>query len=500
MDNVFACVQANSVSTACGLILLFTLARMDVMKTPINASERPVTSEARVKPSPLERAQQIMVGMVRSEKERQWIGMRMETFQRAYLRRIDTLSIKDACDYLEGLMRRGQADWQVKQSLDAIGFLMRDGYERRDMGIPELRVAWGLRLNERMGISVPDAHDPQVEKDISVVDRIRRVLRVAHYAMKTEKAYTQWWERFEQFSGLRCQCENASRGATSPTLGPDDVRSFLEHLAVERKVSAATQRQALNALVFVFGQVLGQPLGNLGDWTIAKSSRRLPCVLTASEVQAVLSRLTGTPALVGQLLYGSGLRLSEALRLRFKDVDFAHGTIVVRDGKGEKDRVTMLPQSVREPLLEHLRGVWKQHQEDLRVGGGNVELPYALAVKYPNAEREWCWQFCFPAPGLSKDPRSGAIRRHHLHESTIQRAMTTAVRQSQIGKPANCHTLRHSFATHLLEANYDIRTVQELLGHSDVATTMIYTHVLNRPGLAVRSPLDGIVPAVSARA
>ena len=242
--------------------------------------------------------------------------------------------------------------------------------------------------------------------------------------------------------------------------------------------------------MFVFGQVLGRPLGSLGDWTIAKASRRLPCVLTVDEVQQVLSRLNGVPALVAQLLYGSGLRVTEALRLRFKDVDFDGGRIVVRDGKGEKDRVTVLPHSIQEPLREHLRTVWRLHQQDLKVGGGNVQLPYALAVKYPNAQREWCWQYCFPAPGLSKDPRSGVIRRHHIHESVIQRAMTSAVRESGIGKPANCHAFRHSFATHLLESNYDIRTVQELLGHSDVATTMIYTHVMNRPGLGVRSPLD----------
>ena len=471
------------------------------MRNPIPAQERPVATAGKVEQSPLERAKQIMSGMVGSEKEQRWLGMRMENFQRAFERRLESVSTKDVCDYLESLMCREQADWQVKQSLDAIGLLMRYGYGRDDLGIPELREAWGRRLNERVGISVSEPTTQTGEPSGSVIDRIRRVLRVAHYAMKTEKAYTQWWERFEQFALARNEVlgthagENASRGATSPTLGPDDVRGFLEHLAVERKVAAATQKQALNALVFVFGQVLGRPLGNLGDWTIAKSTRRLPCVLTVDEVQAVLSQLKGIPALVGQLLYGSGLRLSEALRLRFKDVDFTHGTIIVRDGKGEKDRVTMLPQSVREPLLEHLRGVWKLHQDDLRVGGGNVQLPYALAVKYPHAEREWCWQFCFPAAGLSKDPRSGVIRRHHLHETTIQRAMTAAVRQSQIGKPANCHTLRHSFATHLLEANYDIRTVQELLGHSDVSTTMIYTHVMNRPGLAVRSPLDGMIPS-----
>ncbi len=431
--------------------------------------------------SPLQRAKQIVAGMARSEKDAHWLGLRMENFLRVYEHRIDSVTTRDVCDYLERLMRQGQKDWQVKQSLDAIGLMLRHGYKRDDdVGVPQLREAWGVRLNEKVGITVADLPVANDGQPVVVVDRIRRVLRVAHYALKTEKAYTQWWERFERFAEER----------STEELGPDDVRAFLEHLAVERHVAANTQKQALNALVFVFGQVLGRPLGNLGDWTIAKSSRRLPCVLTVEEVEQVLSRLTGVPALVTQLLYGSGLRLMEALRLRFKDVDFTSGRVLVRDGKGEKDRVTVLPQSLQEPFLEHLRSVWRQHQDDLKVGGGNVELPYALAVKYPHAEREWCWQYCFPAPGFSKDPRSGVIRRHHLHETTIQRAMTFAVRASQVGKPANCHTLRHSFATHLLEANYDIRTVQELLGHSDVATTMIYTHVMNRPGMGVRSPLD----------
>ncbi len=456
--------------------------------------------------SPLERAKQIAAGMARSSKDAYWLGVRMENFLRGHEHRIDRVFVNDVCDYLEQLLKRGQPDWQVKQSLDAIGLLMQHGYQRADLGVPQLREAWGVRLNERVGISVADPTAGTEGRPVVVVDRIRRVLRVAHYALKTEKAYTQWWERFEEFARTRNaglgapEVEDASRGATSPTLGPDDVRAFLEHLAVERKVSAATQKQALNALVFVFGQVLGRPLGSLGDWTIAKSSRRLPCVLTVAEVQKVLSHLNGVPALIAQLLYGSGLRLTEALRLRFKDVDFENGRVIVRDGKGEKDRVTVLPLSIHEPLREHLRSVWRLHQQDLSVGGGNVQLPYALAVKYPHAEREWCWQYCFPAPGLSKDPRSGVIRRHHLHESTIQRAMTNAVRQSQVGKPANCHALRHSFATHLLESNYDIRTVQELLGHSDVATTMIYTHVMSRPGMGVRSPLDGIARTVPARA
>lgn len=303
---------------------------------------------------------------------------------------------------------------------------------------------------------------------------------MAHYALKTEKSYTQWWERFEKFSGDRPEAE----------LGADGVRAFLEDLAVERQVSAATQKQALNALVFVFGQVLGRPLGNLGDMILAKPKRRLPCVLTIEEVNRVLGELDGVPLLIGQLLYDSGLRLLERCGCESR-MSNSTADKSLCDGKGEKDRVTVLPEVIREPLLEHLRGVWRLHQQDLNAGGGRVQLPYALAVKYPNADREWCWQFVFPAAGLSKDPRSGAIRRHHLHETTMQRAMNEAVRRSGVAKPASSHTMRHSFATHLLESDHDIRTVQELLGHSDVATTMIYTHVMNRPGIGVRSPLDG---------
>ena len=436
--------------------------------------------------TPLEFAKRMAVPFSKNPKDLHWLGVRMENFQRACGAKTGTVGVVEICDYLEGLMRKNQAEWQVKQSLEAIAMLMRNGYQRKDLEIWDLREAWGARLNQRAGIAVPVVKVAAPDGVASVTERMQRVLRVAHYAQKTEKAYTQWWERFEKFSGGRPEGE----------LGAAEVKAFLEHLAVERHVSAATQKQALNALVFVFGNVLGRPLGNLGDMFLAKPKRRLPCVLTVDEVGRVLAELEGVPALIGQLMYGSGLRLMEALRLRLKDVDFENGQIVVRDGKGEKDRVTVLPESLREALRAHMRQVWQMHRDDVAAGGGRVELPYALAVKYPKADQEWCWQYVFPAPGLSKDPRSGAIRRHHLHETTIQRAMKAAVRRSGVAKPASCHTLRHSFATHLLEAGYDIRTLQELLGHSDVETTMIYTHVLNRPGIAVRSPLDGRVNVV----
>jgi integron integrase len=273
-------------------------------------------------------------------------------------------------------------------------------------------------------------------------------------------------------------------------LGPEAVKEYLEYLAVARKVSASTQNQALNALVFLYEQVMGEPLGTVGEFTRAKRPKRLPVVLTREEVNRLLGVLTGTYRLMAGLLYGSGLRLMECMRLRVKDVDFAHHQIVVRDGKGQKDRVTMLPQRFQPPLREHLARVKEQHDNDLAQGLGAVYLWPALERKYPNAAREWIWQYVFPSGRLSVDPRSGTVRRHHLHENALQRAVKETAVKVGLTKQMSYHVLRHSFATHLLEGGYDIRTVQELLGHADVSTTMIYTHVLNRPGLAVKSPVD----------
>lgn len=290
-----------------------------------------------------------------------------------------------------------------------------------------------------------------------------------------------WVRRYVVFHGKRHPSE----------LGAAEVAAFLTHLAVRGKVAASTQNQALNALVFLYRHVLEQPLPDELDGIVrAKKPARLPVVLTRDEVQRVLSQLEGVYALVGGLLYGSGLRLLEALRLRVKDLDSAPRQLTVRDGKGAKDRVTMLPERLVEPLQAHLRGVRHLHRQDLGAGNGAVHLPGALARKYPSAATAWGWQYVFPAPALAVDPRTGVLRRHHLHESSVQKAVGAAVRRAGIEKRASCHTLRHSFATHLIEAGYDIRTVQELLGHSDVRTTMIYTHVLNRGGRGVRSPLD----------
>lgn len=310
---------------------------------------------------------------------------------------------------------------------------------------------------------------------------VHEKLRAGHYSRRTEEAYLGWIRRFIRFHGGRHPRE----------LREPEVVSFLEDLAVAGKVSASTQNQALNALCFLYGQVLEQKLGSLGAFARARRPERLPVVLSREEARSLLAALDGSMRLIGELLYGCGLRLLEALRLRVKDVDFARLQITVRGGKGDKDRVTMLPVSVAGRLREHLEEVRRRHSAELAAGRGEVWLPEALGVKFPKAPREWAWQWVFPARQLSKDPESGRIRRHHVHENAVQKAVQAAVAKSGLAKRATCHTLRHSFATHLLENGYDIRTVQDLLGHKDVTTTQIYTHVMQKPGIGVRSPLDG---------
>ena len=273
-------------------------------------------------------------------------------------------------------------------------------------------------------------------------------------------------------------------------MGEKEIGEFLTHLAVEENVAASTQNQALSALLFLYREVLRKDLDLPIELVWAKRSNHLPTVLTKQEARQVIAQLTGVHRLIAQLLYGGGLRLMECMRLRVKDLDFGHHQIVVRHGKGGKDRLTILPDSVIEPLRAQLAVAKQLHEQDLSNGYGAVYLPYALERKYPQANKEWIWQYVFPATQLSRDPRSGVIRRHHLHENTVQKAVKRAAKKAGITKRVTPHTFRHSFATHLLEAGYDIRTVQELLGHKDVKTTMIYTHVLNRGALAVRSPLD----------
>jgi integron integrase len=324
-------------------------------------------------------------------------------------------------------------------------------------------------------------------------EQVREVLRFHHYSLRTEKAYWQWIRRYLAFH-RRPDHSGPQGGWRHPKeMGAPEVAQFLAHLAVAGNVAASTQNQALNALVFLYEQVVQQPLGDLGEFARVKRPARLPVVLTQEETQRVLAALKpGTGNLIIRLLYGTGMRLMECLRLRVKDVDFATGRIVVREGKGDKDRITMLPDCLKVELQTHLERVKLLHETDLAEGFGRVHLPHALARKYPKADREWAWQYVFPAAGRSKDPRTGMVRRHHVHELAVQRMMKDAVRLAKLKKPATCHTLRHSFATHQLEAGYDIRTVQDLLGHQDVATTMIYLHVMQKPGLGVKSPLDRI--------
>ena len=336
------------------------------------------------------------------------------------------------------------------------------------------------------------------EKPRKLLDQVRDVLRLKHYAIRTEEAYTDWIRRFILFHNKRHPRD----------MGAEEITAFLTHLAVEQNVAASTQNQALAALLFLYREVLRHDLGPV-EPVHAQKPQRLPVVLTREEVRQIFAQMDGLHLLMAQLLYGTGMRLMECIRLRVKDVDFARHELLIRDGKGEKDRVTMLPESLVAPLQEHLKQVRALHQRDLAEGHGAVYLPYALERKYPNAAKEWGWQYVFPATRLSVDPRSlpspsgkpvlsaaqeGAggegLRRHHLDESSLQKAVRAAVQKTGIAKPASCHTFRHSFATHLLEAGQDIRTVQELLGHADVKTTMIYTHVLNRGPLGVRSPLD----------
>jgi integron integrase len=317
-----------------------------------------------------------------------------------------------------------------------------------------------------------------------LLDLVRQAVRVRHYSIRTEEAYVLWVRRFVLFHGTRHPAE----------MNAAEVSEFLSHLATQQRVAASTQNQALNALVFLYRHVLKQPLAELDGLIRAKKAKRLPVVFTREEVRRILDRMEGRNRLVAGLLYGSGLRLLEALRLRVRDADFAMAQLVVRDGKGSKDSVSMLPQQLVPALRSQLALTRVLHEQDLAEGFGEVWLPDALARKYPAAPREWRWQYVFPAERRSRDPRDGKERRHHLGESAIQKAVTAAVRAAGIPKQGSCHSLRHSFATHLLEAGYDIRTVQELLGHSDVRTTMIYTHVLNRGAGAVKSPLDAPSP------
>lgn len=322
-------------------------------------------------------------------------------------------------------------------------------------------------------------------KSPSLLEDVRRIMRLKHYSLHTERSYCDWIKQFIKFHRMqdRQTLFEESEGK---------IEAFLSHLAIERKVAASTQNQAMNALIFLYKQVLSQPLEKRIDAIRSNTHRHIPVVLSVEEVKQILPRLEGAAQLVVKLLYGSGLRISEAVRLRVQDVDFGYKQITVRSGKGDKDRVTTFAATMVPLLQNHLDTVKAVHQQDLAAGFGAVYLPFALAKKYPNAEWEWGWQYVFPARSLSVDPLSGATRRHHLDQSVINKAIRAAVRQAGISKRVSAHTFRHSFATHLLQRGTDIRTIQALLGHSDLETTMIYTHVLNQGGQGVVSPLDDL--------
>lgn len=313
-----------------------------------------------------------------------------------------------------------------------------------------------------------------------LLDQMRDRIRARHYSIRTERAYLDWAKRYVLFHDKRHPRE----------MGAQDIEAFLSHLAMQGQMAASTQNQALAALRFLYKDVLNIDLPWLDGLTRAQRKEQRPVVLTRSEVQQILGRMTGVYGLIARLLYGTGMRLMEGMRLRVKDVDFERREIIVRDGKGAKDRVTMLPESLIQPLTVQLEHTRRIHEQDLHEGFGEVYLPVALESQYPNAGRQWGWQYVFPAERRSTEPRSGQVRRQHLDEKSVQRMMKKAVADTGIAKLATPHTLRHSFATHLLESGYDIRTVQELLGHKNVQTTMIYTHILNHGGRYVRSPLD----------
>jgi integron integrase len=396
-------------------------------------------------------------------------------------------SVADIRKFLFELsIQRSIQPWQVHQAEEALVFLY-EGFLGIDLGLDAARP-----LAPAPGISNPNFKAPQQFKDRTpskteeqtrygdLYSRLRSVIRAHHYSIRTERAYEQWVGRLLSFHQDKCP----------DFIDADDIQSYLNYLAEERKVAASTQNQALNAIVFFFREVLKRDPGDFSDFVRAKRPTHVPEVLTRSEIQGLLDAMAGVNQLMAGLLYGAGLRLMECIRLRVKDIDFDARHLTVRDGKGRKDRKTMLPERFQDLLkqqLEHARGLY---EADLKKGVAGVYIWPGLDRKYPNAAREWIWQYIFPSNRLSVDPRSHTTRRHHLHSSSLQKAVKNAAARAGLSKRVTCHTLRHSFAAHLLENGHDIRTVQELMGHSDVSTTMIYTHVLNRPGITVKSPAD----------
>ena len=411
-------------------------------------------------------------------------------------------SKKNLLAYLQELARKETVkNWQFVQAIDALEIFFLDVlksswadefdwdfWKQSAKNISSEHHTLKREVPENSSQSVPDESKQKEfstgqksvqSRNDKILAKVRDEIRSRYYSIRTEETYLNWTKKFILFHNQQDIAQ----------MGEAEVKSFLEYLAVKRNVSPATQKQALNALIFVYRQVLNRPL-ELGNFQRPRPKQKLPVVLTRAEVHALLSRLTGVHELMAGLLYGTGMRLMECVRLRVKDIDFGFRYITVRSGKGNKDRRVPLPEKYYHKLQEHLRKVKELHESDLSRGFGEVYLPNALDRKYPGMSKEWIWQYVFPSSRLSVDPRSGRVRRHHVHENSLQKAIKKAALEAGLSKRVSCHTLRHSFATHLLEAGYDIRTIQDLLGHADVSTTMIYTHVMNRPGLIVKSPVD----------
>jgi integron integrase len=432
------------------------------------------------------------VGVRVPDKEAYWLGFHLERFLTYCRKQGGLLDLATSVAAYKVYLQQQEPripEWQLAQAAEALQLFARgiEGWRWETTGPEGPKPRFRIRTTGIMGGVAPAetavaAGPPPPEAD-TAVEEMRRAIRVSHYSLRTEQAYLEMVRRFLLFTG-----------AVAPAgLSTDHVRRFLEHLAVERKVAASTQNQALSAILFFFKRVLRRELGDFSDTVRAARGRRLPVVLSREEMQRFLATGEGTSGLMLRLIYGTGLRLMECLRLRVKDVDFERNAIHVRAGKGDKDRMVMLPEKIRPMLEQHCERLRTLHASDQAAGLAGVWLPGALEEKYPNAGKEWGWQWLFPAKGLSVDPRTGVQRRHHLHDNTLHKAVKLAAERAGIAKPVSCHTLRHSFATHLLESGTDIRTVQELLGHESVETTQIYTHVMQRPGLGVRSPLDSVV-------
>jgi integron integrase len=396
-------------------------------------------------------------------------------------------SAEDVYSFLADLeTQKGFEAWRVDQARDALIFLYRD-FLKFDLKLQKMGGEQGRKSpkikkdnEEAEFLDRVISKSDLMSKHAKLYKQLQSELRMRHYSLRTEQAYKSWVGRFISFHGLK----------SPEKLGADEIKDYLDYLAQVRNVSGGTQNQALNAIAFLYNQVLKVDPGSFEEFVRARRTRRLPEVLTQKEVHKLLKCMAGISYLMSGLLYGSGLRLMECVRLRVKDLDFERRQIMVRDGKGHKDRITVFPEKFAPLIKDHLKYVKKMFNQDIEAGSAGVYMWPALERKYPNAPREWIWQYVFPATKLSIDPRSRKVRRHHIHESSLQKAVKAAAKKAELTKRVTSHTLRHSFATHLLEGGYDIRTVQELLGHSDVSTTMIYTHVLNKPGIAVKSPAD----------